>query len=84
MVDCAATGNPTPILTWYKNGIELLTSSNGLIITNTTNGRYAQRILIIPSLTVGDEGAYKCVATNGLTTQSSSLDLDVIGCKIFV
>ena len=84
MVDCAATGNPTPILTWYKDGTEL-TSSNGLIITNTTNGRYAQRILIISSLTEADEGVYKCIATNtlpnGPATQSSSFELDVIGCK---
>ena len=84
VVDCAATGKPTPVLTWYKDGVEL-SSSNGLAITNTTNGSYAQRTLTISSLIDADEGIYKCIATNelpnGTVTQSSLFELDVIGCK---
>ena len=87
MVDCAATGRPTPVLTWYKDGVEL-TSSNGFNITNITNGSYAQRILTISSLeTKADEGTYECIATNklpnGTVTQSSSFELDVVECKLF-
>ena len=84
---CAATGKPTPVLTWYKDSVEL-TSSNGLTITDTTNGSYAQRILTISSLIEADEGIYKCIATNklpnGTVTQSSSFELDVIACKLMV
>ena len=86
VVECAATGRPTPTITWYKDSVEL-TSSNGLTIINTTNGSYAQSILTISSVIKADEGIYKCIAINelpvpnGTVTQSSSLELDVIECK---
>ena len=86
-VECAATGKPTPTLTWYRNGIEL-TSSKDLTITNTTNGSYAHSILTISSLIEADEGIYECIATNklpnGTITQSSSFKLDVVKCKQMV
>ena len=85
VVNCAATGRPTPVLTWYKDGVEL-TSSNGLTITNIANETYAQRILTIVSLVEADEGIYECIATNklpnGTVTQSSSFELDVAECKL--
>lgn len=85
MVDCAATGKPTPVLTWYKDDVEL-TSSNGLSITNTTNGSYVQRILTISSLVEADDGVYRCTASNmlpnGTVTHSSPFELDVVGCKL--
>ena len=85
VVDCAATGRPTPVLTWYKDGVEQ-TSSNGLTITDITNGTYVQRILTISYLVEADEGTYECIATNmlpnGTVTQSSSFELDVLERKL--
>ena len=85
MIDCSATGRPTPVLTWYRDGAEL-SSSDGLTIINTTNGSYAQKILTISSVIEADEGIYKCIAINelpnGTVTQSSSFQLDVIKCKL--
>ena len=71
---CNATGNPSPTISWYKNGYPI---RNGL------------RIILSPSheqLTVRnmnriDRGYYKCLATNRVGTDTSYASSINVLCK---
>ncbi|XP_052258985.1 cell adhesion molecule-related/down-regulated by oncogenes-like isoform X2 [Dreissena polymorpha] len=56
IIECSATGNPQPKITWEKYGGSLLP------------GRYRQNYgnLYLDNVTVEDEGTYICKANNGL------------------
>lgn len=79
-VNCSASGNPTPVLKWYRNGIEQCSSAN-LIIESTSSFTEAQSSLKITSLSERDDATYNCTATNTLPsgnfTQMTSFDLRV-------
>ena len=54
ILNCSATGDPQPVLTWKKQGSQLPVGRNQQI-----NGN-----LVIRSVTVNDKGIYSCIATN--------------------
>ena len=54
ILNCSATGDPQPVLTWEKQGGQLPVGRSQQI-----NGN-----LVIRSVTVNDKGIYSCVATN--------------------
>ena len=54
ILNCSATGDPQPVLTWEKQGGQLPVGRSQQI-----NGNLAIR-----SVTVNDKGIYSCVATN--------------------
>ena len=54
ILNCTATGDPQPVLTWKKQGGQLPVGRSQQI-----NGD-----LVIRSVTVNDKGIYSCVATN--------------------
>ncbi|CAH3018139.1 unnamed protein product [Porites evermanni] len=54
ILNCSATGDPQPVLTWKKQGGQLPVGRSQQI-----NGN-----LVIRSVTVNDKGIYSCVATN--------------------
>ncbi|KAK0424070.1 hypothetical protein QR680_008482 [Steinernema hermaphroditum] len=54
-MQCDATGVPTPIVSWFKNG-EMLTSSEYFVIRNNR--------LNILGLVRDDQGVYECIAEN--------------------
>ena len=61
---CNTEGSPLPNITWYKNGIEIVETSN-LNITEQILG--SQRIsseLTLSYVTRLDDGVYWCNATN--------------------
>lgn len=71
-LDCAATGSPTPIISWYRDGIPVLASSR---INMTESGA-----LTIHELSRDkDQGLYTCVASSrsGKSTWSGYLRLEV-------
>ncbi|KAG8556198.1 hypothetical protein GDO81_017962 [Engystomops pustulosus] len=55
---CPAKGTPKPVIKWLHNNKELTGAEPGLNITKDGT------LLIINSLTLYDNGEYKCVATN--------------------
>lgn len=58
-IDCPANGNPPPIITWHKDGLEIAVDYNpGIRILS--NGRRLE----ISNADVSDKGRYMCVAKN--------------------
>ncbi|XP_057296554.1 myelin-associated glycoprotein-like [Hydractinia symbiolongicarpus] len=65
---CGAAGNPTPLISWYKNGLKIL-PSNGSVAGNIKIMDENMRLRIDPVLET-DFGVYKCVARNILGEDS--------------
>lgn len=70
MFSCEANGNPTPVISWYKDSIPVLTSHRIDISDSGT--------LIISGLEKTDEGTYTCVVSSrfGKATWSGFLKVD--------
>ena len=68
---CDTSGNPSPTLSWTKDGsVVNLTSRISLSLDNT--------LLVITNVSRGDNGEYICVATNDVNeVQSNSSTLNV-------
>ncbi|XP_054706808.1 fibroblast growth factor receptor 3-like [Uloborus diversus] len=66
---CQADGNPTPTITWKKNG--LLLQKSGHI-------RFQKWALKIDQVTIQDQGVYTCLVSNILGTIQYNFTLEVI------
>ncbi|XP_064420214.1 hemicentin-2 [Latimeria chalumnae] len=62
-LQCAATGIPTPDITWFKDGQSLLTTSIDLQIDRVA---------------LTDEGIYSCIATNAAGDDQENMRLTVL------
>ena len=58
LLDCEASGNPSPVITWLKDGQPLVFAPPRVEYLSN------QGKLRISSVTVNDEGRYTCSATN--------------------
>ncbi|RZF43883.1 hypothetical protein LSTR_LSTR007219 [Laodelphax striatellus] len=58
-----ANGMPKPVITWYKNGKELKSGSDGLTIETILEGQVSST-LTIDHFKLDDEGAYSVTAVN--------------------
>ncbi|XP_078697262.1 uncharacterized protein LOC144925211 isoform X1 [Branchiostoma floridae x Branchiostoma belcheri] len=71
---CVADGNPTPNITWSKNG--RLLSANSYVLS----GDVRTSSLVLNSVDSNDSGTYSCAATNGVgQRQIRTTRLDVTG-----
>lgn len=82
---CHSSGEPVPVVTWYKDGT-LLGFANDVSISQTTNGHNVTSVLTISALMTSHEGKYTCNGTNTLsngtiTTDVESIDVSVQGSK---
>uniref|UniRef100_A0A183IB37 Ig-like domain-containing protein n=1 Tax=Soboliphyme baturini TaxID=241478 RepID=A0A183IB37_9BILA len=68
---CGATGHPTPVLKWLKNGQKLNMAS-----FHTNNGGQS---IFKAKVTVEDSGYYTCMATNRLGSDHHSTALIILG-----
>lgn len=66
---CVVQGEPSPEVTWFHNGLPVG-------IKNATPLRIHQAKL-------GDQGTYKCVATNSAGQETSEIKLDILGKSFF-
>ena len=75
LLTCSATGNPTPSISWNKDGTLINVGGDpriNLTEQNTT--------LSITNASRGDDGQYRCVASNSLgNATSNTATLDVQG-----
>ena len=71
-LSCVASGIPTPTFVWTFNNGDLPSGIN-----QTDHGE--ESLLVLPSVTKGMNGTYKCTAKNKANTTSSSATLRVYG-----
>ena len=74
--NCTATGNPTPVMTWEKDG-ELLLPGNPKHISVLANNS-----LIIEGVSPKDAGQYQCHASNDIGVHVVRAELRVRGEKM--
>ena len=75
-LDCEATGNPPPSITWFKDGDILMPINGRVSIIN--------QVVFITSLYSTDEGNYTCVASNSEGSVSDSTLITVLGETTFI
>ncbi|TRY93771.1 hypothetical protein DNTS_001728 [Danionella cerebrum] len=63
VLECVASGIPTPQVTWAKDGLDL---------RNHNNTRFLLSNLLIDAATEGDSGTYVCHADNGIGSAHSA------------
>ncbi|XP_037643941.1 receptor-type tyrosine-protein phosphatase F isoform X24 [Sebastes umbrosus] len=70
---CAASGNPDPEITWFKDMLPVdISSSNGRIKQLRSGGTPIRGALQIENSEESDQGKYECVAMNSAGTRYSS------------
>lgn len=69
---CTATGDPTPVQTWNRNGIPV---SGGTRFQISADGS----VLRVSEVREEDEGVYTCQASNPASSVSDTVTLNVIG-----
>ena len=68
---CSASGDPNPIITWSKDGIQI-----------TESGKFSisgEGHLVIRDVGPDDQGRYECAARNSIGYAATSMQLNVIG-----
>uniref|UniRef100_H0WC62 Hemicentin-1 n=1 Tax=Cavia porcellus TaxID=10141 RepID=H0WC62_CAVPO len=68
---CEVEGTPSPIITWYKDGVQLTESSTVQILNNG-------KILKLFKVTAEDAGRYSCKAINIAGTAQKHFSIDVL------
>ena len=66
LLTCNATGNPTPLISWTKDGFLINASGDPRIIFTEQNSK-----LSITNVSHPDVGQYRCVASNSLGNATS-------------
>lgn len=73
---CSASGVPTPVLSWTRNGQILSTS---LSRNKSLNNGTVELHLELQNVTQHDKGLYNCVAINALGMDMRSVLIEVLG-----
>jgi len=78
VIDCRATGTPSPAVQWLVNGQPL----------DRTDQRYYiardGRTLRITDTRVADSGTYTCLAQNSVGAAERHFNLDVLGMRLII
>ncbi|KAM9791533.1 receptor-type tyrosine-protein phosphatase F-like isoform 12-T13 [Syngnathus typhle] len=70
---CAASGNPDPEITWFKDMLPVdISSTNGRIKQFQSGGTPIRGALQIENSEESDQGKYECIATNSAGTRYSA------------
>ncbi|XP_043342030.1 hemicentin-1 isoform X3 [Cervus canadensis] len=69
-LECETRGLPMPVITWYKDGQPVISSSQALYVEK---GQF----LHIPRAQVSDSATYKCQVTNVAGTAEKSFHVDI-------
>lgn len=69
-LQCSAHGDPTPYLTWYKDGSSIAEDPRYVIINNGS-----QSTLVVVPKADNDFGTYTCIATNSHGVHNKSVEL---------
>ena len=75
---CSVDGNPSPVVTWTKNGEELNVAANSRINVLSTHNNHS---LTITNVNRSDAGQYTCVASNSVSSSTSSAATLTVQCE---
>ena len=76
--DCFGTGEPTPTVTWFFNGMQLQTTGNSKYgVAGFGDSNFGA--LTIFNLVYNDHGTYTCMVSNGFKAINDSAILQVQG-----
>lgn len=80
MLTCAATSRPVSTLSWTKNGSPITSSSNVKITYSVSPNSLilAQSTLLISSLTLSNNGDYRCIGQYTANGNSNTVQSGVI------
>ena len=73
-LQCNVTGDPFPVILWYKDGVTVPNSMS----TNTELSQNNTLLTFSPLLKT-HEGVYTCIATNILGSDNDTISLNVLG-----
>ena len=73
VLECRATGQPAPSLSWIHNGVQVTGNSRHVISGNQ---------LEIKQFTTSDEGSYSCVASNRLGVDERNFTISMKSKKL--
>uniref|UniRef100_A0A8C4NLZ3 Ig-like domain-containing protein n=2 Tax=Eptatretus burgeri TaxID=7764 RepID=A0A8C4NLZ3_EPTBU len=73
LLQCVAKGEPVPVLTWFRGGSPMSSSSD------TTNNSRSRSILSVPVADASHGGNYTCVARNAAGSTEAVTWLQVLG-----
>ena len=73
VLDCNATGNPPPTVSWFHSSLPIPEDEDTRIL-QIDNGS-----LVVTSVRGGDEGEYVCQATNVAGSETATVQLVVNG-----
>ncbi|KAI4872326.1 hypothetical protein NFI96_027754 [Prochilodus magdalenae] len=71
---CKVTGNPKPVITWYRDGIAVKDDEHHIISEGNSGACY----LVLPSVTVEDSGQYLCYAASPMGSASTPAKITVV------
>ena len=82
-LNCGADGVPKPDITWYKDGVQVKTSSHKMIIS-TGSTRALFFLKLVQSKKDNDAGTYWCVASNNLGRARSRNATLQVACELII
>ena len=74
-VSCRASGNPTPIIQWFRDD-QLLRGNQSISVSQRSNGISQLTVIGFANENVG---MYSCVADNNLGSDSKSFQVNAVG-----
>ena len=83
---CVATGVPPPSITWFRNGIELNSTTDPRVILSQHSNPVKNEEMVYRvnrTLTLGmsedrDSGSYECVANNNANSVEDNMEFELV------
>ena len=72
-LECTATGDPTPVWTWTRDGVNISGMSGQYTLESDS------AVLVVENVRVEDEGDFQCHASNVAGMATGTVTLNVIG-----
>ena len=69
---CTATARPRPSITWYQDGVELMSDQVSITSKNVDEERILESTLTVTRPFLDGNGNYTCIAENVVDTASST------------